>query len=400
MSIHTRVLAGVTAVLTAAAFAGDLTPPTGAPAPTMRTLHEIEPRTPIGAATTPGDADSVFRIHAPGSYYLTADVVGMAGKVGIEIAAQDVTVDMGGFRVRGVAGSLDGMRVTAASPRGVAVRNGTLQGWGGHGLNLAQSSVNRVENVVCEGNGGSGIAGGQKTILLRCQTDSNAQSGVSGGYYFTIEGCSATDNGQSGVAIAGIGTIRDCVSTNNGATGFSLGRTSAAINLIAINNTGAGIEATAGSTIDRCASNLNGFGLRVTEGSSTIRGCAADANTVGISVGAGSIVSECTVSNSDTDGIVGASACVIQNNQAQGNSAFGVGAGIRATGSSNRIDSNNVTANDFGVRCEVADNVVVRNTARGNQSNYSFPSGAEYGQIVTDPGVNFSNSNPWSNFAY
>jgi hypothetical protein len=41
---------------------GSLTPP-GAPAPAMKTLAQIEPRTPIASAP--------FTISAPGSYYLT-----------------------------------------------------------------------------------------------------------------------------------------------------------------------------------------------------------------------------------------------------------------------------------------------------------------------------------------
>lgn len=48
------------------AFAqGSLTPP-GAPGPTMLTLSQIEPRTPISSAP--------FTITAPGSYYLTANL--------------------------------------------------------------------------------------------------------------------------------------------------------------------------------------------------------------------------------------------------------------------------------------------------------------------------------------
>src|SRR6476661_5778712 len=70
---------------------GSLTPP-GAPAPTMRSLDQIEPRKPIDSTNTPGDATSVFKIVASGSYYLTGNVTGASGKHGISVAASNVTI--------------------------------------------------------------------------------------------------------------------------------------------------------------------------------------------------------------------------------------------------------------------------------------------------------------------
>ncbi|HYD01608.1 MAG TPA: hypothetical protein VEB22_10315, partial [Phycisphaerales bacterium] len=47
--------------------AGPLNPPVGPVAPTAKPIAEVEPRTAINAANTPGDADSLFRITQPGS---------------------------------------------------------------------------------------------------------------------------------------------------------------------------------------------------------------------------------------------------------------------------------------------------------------------------------------------
>ena len=70
--------------------AGDLNPPAGPITPTQRT--------PIGASTTPGDADSLFRISQPGSYYLTGNITGnVSGSVG------SVTGNVGGNVVGTVA---------------------------------------------------------------------------------------------------------------------------------------------------------------------------------------------------------------------------------------------------------------------------------------------------------
>jgi hypothetical protein len=67
---------------------GSLTPP-GAPAPTMRTLTQIEPRTAI--ASTP------FTISQPGSYYLSANLTAVSNA--IVINANGVTLDLNGFTI-------------------------------------------------------------------------------------------------------------------------------------------------------------------------------------------------------------------------------------------------------------------------------------------------------------
>src|ERR1700761_393464 len=75
---------------------GSLTPP-GPPAMIMKSLDQVEPRTAINSTNTPGDADSTYKITQPGSYYLTENLTGTSGKVGIEIAANDVSLDLMGF---------------------------------------------------------------------------------------------------------------------------------------------------------------------------------------------------------------------------------------------------------------------------------------------------------------
>src|SRR5437870_1154506 len=74
--------------------AGDLTPPPGPVAPTMKPLSQIEPRTPISATTTPGDSTCVFRITQSGAHYLTGNITVPVGKNGILIANAQVTLDL------------------------------------------------------------------------------------------------------------------------------------------------------------------------------------------------------------------------------------------------------------------------------------------------------------------
>jgi hypothetical protein len=53
-------------VTLAASGQGDLSP-TNAPAPTMKTLQQVEPRREISATNTPGNASNVFIISQTGA---------------------------------------------------------------------------------------------------------------------------------------------------------------------------------------------------------------------------------------------------------------------------------------------------------------------------------------------
>src|SRR5262249_50177124 len=126
---------------------GPLTPP-GAPAPTMKTLDQVEPRIPVNATNTPGDATSVFKITQPGSYYLTGNLAGVSGKHGIYITSGNVTLDLMGFDLVGVGGSLDGIHVdnTAVSVN-YTVRNGSVRNWGGNGVNVNVQGKHRIIDI-------------------------------------------------------------------------------------------------------------------------------------------------------------------------------------------------------------------------------------------------------------
>src|SRR5947207_1497513 len=75
---------------------GALTPP-GAPAPTMKTLAQIEPRTPISVLP--------FTISTPGSYYFTGNLTATADGVAITVSAENVTIDLNGFTLASGGGA-------------------------------------------------------------------------------------------------------------------------------------------------------------------------------------------------------------------------------------------------------------------------------------------------------
>src|SRR5678815_90222 len=110
---------------TAALVAGPLTPPAGGPAPTYRTLSEVQPATPV--QSLPGSAQDMHVITQPGSYYLTGPITATAGSDGIQVLADAVTIDLGGFALDGLSLIHDAIAVGEyLSPiKGVTVRNGT-----------------------------------------------------------------------------------------------------------------------------------------------------------------------------------------------------------------------------------------------------------------------------------
>ena len=91
----------------------------------FKTLEQVEPRRPISSVP--------FIINQPGSYYLTTNLVGVAGQNGISINSDCVTIDMMGFELRGVAGSLSGILLNAGVR--VYIYNGCIRNWGQDGIN-------------------------------------------------------------------------------------------------------------------------------------------------------------------------------------------------------------------------------------------------------------------------
>jgi len=82
-------------------------------------------------------------------------------------------------------------------------------------------------------------------------------------------------------------------------------------------------------------------------------------------------------------------------------------ASIHVLGINNRIEGNhcvgNLAAGGNGIKVEAGRNVIIRNSARDHKTkDYDIiASGTNsYGQILTAPGNNFTNSNPWANFAF
>src|ERR1017187_5689298 len=98
---------------------GPLTPP-GPPAPTMKTLSQVEPRTPITNA-------AAVTISTSGSYYLTTNIAVTAGNA-ITIAADNVTLDLNGFTITSTEAAHTGTGILLNSGlRHIRIFNGNIR---------------------------------------------------------------------------------------------------------------------------------------------------------------------------------------------------------------------------------------------------------------------------------
>lgn len=432
-----------TLCVASAALAGDLNPPAGPITSTMKTLSEVEPRTAINATNTPGDADSLFKITQPGSYYLTGNIQGVAGLHGIEIAAQYVTLDMCGFSLIGTTSSLSG--VFSSTTIGVAISNGVITAWGDSGIEM-QIISGRIENIIAYNNGewgirnslnghasrfvgcevyyngslAAGLGGGLSTDndalvvdcyssnnvgdgifvfggsrVVNCVSRANQGDGIQAGNKCCVTGCTASDNDAKGIHISGEGQVTDCNASQNDGDGIFTLDQSNITNCVASRNSGNGIVARAGSEVAQCVSNSNfGDGILLNGFGSTARSCTAYFNgqfgattSNGINAtGLGSSVLDCTAGLNLTDGIRVEGRCRVVGNNCHANGfAAADGAGVHAVGSDNHIEGNTVTGNDRGIDIDGIGCLIIRNTAKVNTTNFSIVANNKIAVIVAAP---------------
>lgn len=254
------------------------------------------------------------------------------------IRASNVTLDLCGFGLVGVAGSLHGIEVPVAQAN-LAISGGTVRDWGGAGLNGALAVNCQLKNLRAFNNGANGLHVDQGS---------------------TVVNCAARSNGLSGIVAGNASTVRDCAARNNGQDGVQAGAGSLLAHCTGRDNVDDGIQAGDGSTLTACAG-------------STVRGCAARAN--------------------GGDGVAVTNGCQVVGNTCEGNSA---GAGVRASGTNNRIDSNHVVNNGAGILVSSSGNVIVRNSGSDNAPNYSIANGNDVGPI----GTAATATSPWSNISF
>lgn len=459
---HRRLFAvpSVFALLLAAAAttAGPLNPPAGPVAPTPGP----EPRTPINSTNTPGDADSVYRITQPGSYYLTERLSGQSGKHGIEIALASqgvVTIDLNGFEVVGGLDTLVGLTVTNATPTRVTLRSGTVRFWDEGGVNFSSAQAATIEGVRALNNFGGGLIT-TRSRILNCEASSNIGHGISAGDSSVIEGCTTrlntqhgiyadedctvlhcetSANTQSGVYIEYQGRVVNTNAASNEGYGIGIIRNGSADGCMVTNNLNAGIYAQGGrvrscSARDNRAHGLYGVSTQFDECFATGTVSTTGNNGSGIYANGGSVVNRCLASSNALHGIGGGGDVQVLDSKSQYNGGAGIqltlngntvrgntcisngittsAAGIHMLASGSLVEGNRVTGTDKGIQIDGADNVIRANWCSGNTINWQLAANNVFGQIidrtaVATPAVSgnsaagsMSSTDPHANFTY
>lgn len=312
--------------------------PSAPPGPTMKTLDEVQPGTPISLIP--------YTIAESGYYYLTSSVQNSSSIFhGITIWADNVTFDLKGFSMIG-----DG----SAGLHGVAIE-------GVHkNITIRDGTIREFDNGIYENSVGTGHR------FIGVKVLSNMNNGISlSGSNHLVRDCTVSNNGTSASGtIYGI-LVRDDSSVTNNRVYNNGGSVFGRVEAI---KTGNGCE-----VIGNVVSN-NGIGAGSTKGIYTNPFCTVTGNTVirngresgsvlGISASDGSTVRGNTVcsngnsASSYVKGIVAGSGCSVSNNTVNenGNSASGGGDiyGIHA-GSGCLVSDNVVYKNGYGALRDAA----------------------------------------------
>lgn len=349
---------------TAARAQGSLTPPSGPPTATMKSLQEIEPRVPIGSATTPGDLNSQFRIIAPGSYYVTGSLTVSSGRSFLEIAADNVTVDLNGCRLAGAAGSLSGI-VLAGGVANVRLHNGTLADFDQDGIVASQASGVSLRHVTVAGVGGTAFRVGPGGEIVDCLAVNAGNTGFNLSDGAVAERCSAKSSGNGGGFFTGIACkLTRCVALQNGGSGFDAGSETAIISCTSVSNA------------------VNGVG--VVSGATTVR------------------VQDCQLAGNGVRGIEATTCCAIEGNSIRSHSGQ---AQIHLTGRGNRVWNNHTygTGVAASATATATNNVIASNfhlSSNGTTGWAGWDVAKNHiGPIVTNSGGIFLNANAWANFS-
>lgn len=348
-------------VTAGSALAGPIDPPAGPVDSTMKTLEQIEPRVLINSQNTPGDADALFKITSPGSYYMNGSITIMAGRMFLEITASNVTVDLSGFRINGAAGTLDGIYI-ASGMKNVVIHNGTIAGFSQGGIDGLSASLVTVEDVNLVDIGQDAVSVGQSSKVLRV---------------------SVQDAGEDGITTFGGSIVRDCTTYSCTNYGFYAGGATSYQGCTARDNNASGFFVTSGSSVTGCLAIGNaGWGIGSLVGSDTI---SITDNTINVPNTTGAhgigVYSKSTVRHN-----------TITNNHSNEWTIY-------LSNDGNRVEGNTTSGGVQAVTTSGNKNLVIGNFHYGSApvGAFSLTGSNTVGPVISATGT-ITSTNPWANF--
>jgi parallel beta-helix repeat protein len=354
LSLVVAFLTTVSSHLSTCLAQGSLTPP-GAPAPTMRTLLQIEPRTPISSLPQ--------NITIPGSYFLTTNLSGVSGTNGITILTSNVVIDLRGFTLSGKAGAGHGVHVVGTVANllnNIVVKNGTVSGWPGNGIDADNSTDSQFSDLNVTGNNGDGLDSGQDATVRHCIAANNGLEGFGGvlDSFSNFEDCDAHDNGDAGFYTDSYCSFRNCHANRNSSAGFFPFLNCTFQDCVADDNAWGALVYNGAAIIhcqfayngiagiqggDECVlrdsvtANNYGYGISVGD-NCVVESCVASANiSIGISVSNNCTLSGCAAGTNQLDNFLTLQNCTISHCSARGSvtgNGFNLGSGNTVTASS------------------------------------------------------------------
>ncbi|MBS0189955.1 MAG: right-handed parallel beta-helix repeat-containing protein [Phycisphaerales bacterium] len=332
------------------ALAGPLTPPPGPISPTPGP----EPRTPLNSFNTPGDATSVFRIDAPGSYYLTTNLVATGGKSGITIVADNVTLDLNGFTIEqgDALGFPIGISTNNTNRRGLVVRNGNINNFKGYGI-FGQARDSLFEDLTFHENKSGSLE------------------------LFQADDCTArnirifTTTGEAGLQLSNNARVENCV-VDGGNTGIMVSGNSVVTGCVLVNQPSVGITIFGGLVEDcsvsstKNANSFNAGGINA-GGSVIVRNCSIRGiASAGIFIGGDATIKGCSISS-----------CV-----------KGIASSQFSGGSTTISDNDIADCSTVALDLLSGKHLVIGNRFRGNASNINAGPSVAFGAFVACvPGV-------------
>lgn len=419
-------------VSVASVSADYLTPagPPGSSATVMPTLTQIEPRQIIDSLP--------YEITNSGPYVLTKNLTGSPGNYGIVVRTNSITINLNGFTLKGVPGSLSGISVPDPCSF-VVIKNGVISEWGQNGISGLPANNSKIEDLLVSNNGYDGASLGTNCSVLRCSATANAYRGFIVGADCTImestargnldtgfqtlsgcviQKCLADKNGNYGFDVDRVGQISACTAAGNGNNGFNLQHSCSVLDSCAYMNW-CGFRGWDGIVFSRCVAYSNEYGFYAAENCSfsdssayanewqgfygdsgcSVKNCTAYGNFDGVGASRGSVISGssacynrghgfwlgaetrmegCSGSGNPT-GIAAQVGCYVSGNLVSFSSVSGITASDKA-----RIENNHVFFCVTGIELTGSGNVLSRNTMLNNPVDYQISGDNQLDLLVSE----------------